>query len=480
MAYRSISLRLTIWFSSVFFAGLALFGAVMWLDLKDTLTSGRSRTLERRVERLGDLLRDTHADSPAQRARKFQAFADATGGGLVEIFRTDGSRALPSPTAAAQAFQWPPVTRIDRDRFAEIAFLGQPYRVLAHPFRSGSEPLVLCAAAPLEGNRTVLRAFTVGLLWAIPALLAVSALGGYLLSRRALRPVDRITAATRSISVSNLSERLPVPETRDELQRLSETCNAMLARLESAVSEIKRFTGDASHELRNPVSFVLTTAELALRNGQIDPTSQRAFEEIVKECRKARGLLKDMLTLARADAGHSRLAFEPVDLVEVVKTVCSKARSLAEERGHTLTVHLGESCCATVLGDYSSLNRLLWILLDNAAKYTPAPGTIQVSLAVSGERVTVAVEDNGMGISAADLPNIFGRFYRADPSRSQVEGSGLGLSIATWIANVHHASLSADSKQNAGSVFKIVFPLLAVDPPQPDAPPAKGSFATVS
>jgi len=253
----------------------------------------------------------------------------------------------------------------------------------------------------------------------------------------------------------------------------------MLARLESAVNEIKRFTGDASHELRNPVSFVLTTAELALRNQQIDATSQRAFEEIVAECRKASRLLKDMLTLARADADNSRLAFEPVDLVEVVKTVCHKARSLANERGHTLTVHIEDGCNATVWGDYSSLNRLLWILLDNAAKYTPAPGTIQVTLAAGGEKVTVTVEDNGLGISAADLPRIFGRFYRADPSRSQVEGSGLGLSIATWIANVHQASLWADSEENAGSAFKIVFPLLAVHSRRPDESPAAVSSTSV-
>jgi methyl-accepting chemotaxis protein len=314
IAYRSISLRLTFWFSSVFFSGLALFGAVMWLDLKDTLTSGRSRTLERRLERLGDLLREALGDPPGERARKFQAFADATGGGLIEVFETNGSRALPSPTASAQAFPWPHVTPIDSDRFSEVTFQGQPYRLLAHPLSFHSQALVLCAAAPLEGNRTVLRTFSAGLLWAIPALLAIAALGGYVLSRRALKPVDQITAATRSISVSNLSERLPVPETHDELQRLSETCNAMLARLESAVNEIKRFTGDASHELRNPISFLRTTAELALRNRQIDAGSRRAFEEIVAECGKASRLLQDMLTLARADAGTAGLAFEPVDL----------------------------------------------------------------------------------------------------------------------------------------------------------------------
>ena len=480
IAYRSISLRLTIWFSSVFFAGLAVFGAGMWLNLKDTLTSGRSRTLERRAERLTELLRDTDADSPGQRIRKFQAFAEATGGGLVEVFATNGTRALPSPTAAAQAFPWPRITPLESDRFSEVKFQGQQYRILAHPVASGPRGLVLCAAAPLENNRLVLSAFSAGLLWAIPALLAISALGGYALSRRALKPVDQITAAARSISVSNLAARLPVPETHDELQRLSETHNAMIARLESAVNEIKQFTDNASHELRGPVSFVRTTAELALLNRQIDAASRRAFEEIVAECGKAGRLLGDMLTLARADAGNSRLAFEPIDLVAVVKAVCQKARSLAGEHGHTLVDCIEDGCSATVWGDYSSLQRLLWILLDNAVKYTAEPGTIKVKLAATGANVSITVEDNGIGISPADLPHIFRRFYRADPSRSHVEGSGLGLSIAMWIANVHQATLTAESMENAGSVFKIVFPVFAGDQSQPGARPAANSLTSIA
>jgi methyl-accepting chemotaxis protein len=309
LAQRSISLRLTIWFSTVFFAALAVFGGGMWFVLKNTLTSGRSHTLERRADRLSDLLRDTRRLSDEQRAHKFKAFAEATGGGLIEVFRANGERALPSPSADSQVFPWPHTAWINHDRFSELAFQDQPYRVLLRPFSSDLGPVILCMAAPLENNRHVLRAFTTGLLWTVPALLAVSALGGYSLSRRALRPVDQITAATRSISVSNLSARLPVLESRDEMQRLSETCNEMLTRLESAVNEIKRFTADASHELRNPVSFVRTTAELALREGHADPASRRAFEDIVAECGKANRLLKDMLTLARADTGHSRLAF---------------------------------------------------------------------------------------------------------------------------------------------------------------------------
>jgi heavy metal sensor kinase len=461
IARRSISLRLTLWFSSVFIVGLALFGAIMWFDLKETLTSGRSRTLERRVERLGDLLRDTVADAPADRRRKFQSFAEATGGGLIEVFARDGSRAFPSPTSAAQAFPWRLPAAADRDRFSEATVQGQSYRILVHPYTAGGESLILCVAAPLEGNRLVLGAFSSGLFWAIPVLLVVSALGGYALSRKALNPVDQITAATRSISVSNLSERLPVPETGDELQRLSETCNEMLARLESAVGEIKRFTADASHELRNPVSFVRTTAELALRNREIDSESRRAFEEIVAECGKANRLLGDMLTLARADADTAQLAFEPVDLAEVAKAVHQKARLFAAERGQVLTVFWEEGCRAIVRGDYAALNRLLLILLDNAARYTPARGRIQVTVSAAEKKVMLTVEDDGIGISEADLPHIFERFYRADPSRSGAEGTGLGLSIAKWIVTVHGGTIAVTSKQSAGSVFTIVLPALA-------------------
>jgi len=449
---------------------LALFGCGMWFVLKTTLTSGRSHTLERRADRLSDLLRDTRELSAEQRARKLQAFASATGGGLIEVFRADGERALPSPSADSQVFPWPREGSIKHDRFSEIVFQGQPYRVLMRPFSSDLGAVVLCMAAPLENNRQVLHAFTAGLLWTVPALLAVSALGGYSLSRRALRPVDDITAATRSISVSNLSARLPVPESRDELQRLSETCNEMLARLESAVHEIERFTADASHELRNPVSFVRTTAELALRNREVDPASRRAFEDIVAECGKANHLLKDMLTLARADTGHSRLAFEPVDLVEVLRAFSQKGTLLAGERGHTLTIDFDAARHATVLGDYTSLQRLLWILVDNAVKYTPAPGSIRVKLAVQRDQAVVTVEDNGIGISAADLPNIFARFFRADKSRSQVEGAGLGLSIAQWIATVHGASIAAESKEEQGSVFRIAFAILDGEVGRKDVP----------
>jgi signal transduction histidine kinase len=146
-------------------------------------------------------------------------------------------------------------------------------------------------------------------------------------SRKALEPVDRITATARSISIRNLSERLPVRTTGDELQRLAETCNAMLGRLESAVNQIKQFTADASHELRGPLSFTRTVAEVALRNAHLDSRSRKAFEDIADEASKASVLLDDMLTLARADSGYFNGILEPVDLATVLEEACEMARA---------------------------------------------------------------------------------------------------------------------------------------------------------
>ncbi len=450
----SISTRLTLWFSSILLAGLMLFGIVMRFNLERTLMVGRSRTLDRRADRLGDLLRDL-PDSGAQRAGKFQAFADATGGGLMQVFFPTGILALPSPSAAG-SFPWPRFS--PREGLEEVTQGTQTYLVLTRPLSTDSANFVMRIAAPLEGNRPILHAFSVGLLWTVPALLMLSALGGYFISRKALKPVGTIIAATNRISVTNLSERLPVPGSGDELQRLSETHNAMLARLETAVNEIQRFTADASHELRGPLAFVRTVAEVALKNRDVDAASRKAFAEIVEECGKASRVLEDMLTLARAGAGNANLAFEPVDLAELAATVCEKARQMPSASQRSIASNASRDFNTIVWADYTTLRRLLWIVIENAVKYTHPGGRVSVNVTGGPSEVTITIEDDGIGISRQDLPLIFERFYRADPSRSKVEGTGLGLAIARWIANAHHARISVESRENAGSVFHVVFP----------------------
>jgi heavy metal sensor kinase len=454
----SISLRLTLWFGGIFLIGWLLFGGAMWLVLKTTLKNERRQTLTRRIDRLEELLsRDADQTEP-DRYQDFKDFAHATGNGLSEVFGSTGARAYPSPSSAAQSFPWPKA-RADAEQFVHVEAGGQFYWVYARPIVLSGQTMILMAAAPETGNLLVLQSFWRGLLAAAPILLLLSSLGGYWVSRRALAPVDRITSTARSIGIRNLSERLPVDGRSDELQRLAITCNAMFDRLDRSVRQIKQFTADASHELRGPLSFTRTVAEVALRNPHVDPASRVAFEDIVEEVAKAATLLDEMLTLARADAEPFAIVLKPLDLVPVLRDACAMAQPIALERRLAFAADLPLS--APMLGDETSLRRLTWILLDNALKYTPPGGRIDLSLTLTEDEATLQVRDTGVGIGAQDLPHIFDRFYRADPSRAMVEGNGLGLAIARWIAETHTAALTVTSAEGLGTTFQCSLPRLS-------------------
>lgn len=452
----SISLRLTLWFGAAFFAGWLLFGVSMWFNLSHTLKGERHQTLERRLDRLEQLLSKDETATAAERDQDFEEFARATGNGLIDVLHSDGTLAFGSPTVAARSFPWPKIQADDAAMFVKVASDGQPYWVLARPFSLAGTRLVMIAAAPEAGNLLVIQNFLLGLLASAPLLLLISCAGGYWISRRALKPVDRITATARSISISNISERIPVLQTGDELQRLSETCNAMLDRLESSVIQIKRFTADASHELRGPLSFTRTVAEIALKNPDADAESRIALQDIVDEAANATILLEEMLTLARADSLPVALPRTQVNLLSLLEEICDIARPIVEQHGLHL-IFRAEPNEKKVLGDTAALKRLLWILIDNAIKYSKANGTISISMTASARMTEIQVRDNGIGISAADLPFVFDRFYRADLSRGIVEGNGLGLAIAKWIAETHQAELSASSEPGKGTTFTILF-----------------------
>jgi heavy metal sensor kinase len=453
----SISLRLTLWFGGVFFLGFVLFGISMWASLRSTLTNERRQTLARRLDRLEDVLTRDQATGAADRNDDFAGFAHATGNGLMEVFHTDGSRAFSSPSTAARSFPWPRFATNNIGSFISVTTAEQSYWVLAKPFTSAGQQYMLMAAAPNAGNVLVMNSFLMGLISACPILMLISLGSGYWVSRRALKPVSAIAETARSISIGNISDRILVSPTGDELQRLAETCNAMLDRLESSVSQIKRFTADASHELRGPLSFTRTVAEIAIRNPRADPESRQALQDIVDETAKATVLLEDMLSLARADSLPVSLPRIPLNLSSITDEVCQLAQPIVNESGLTLlnrTIHRNDM----ILGDPTYLKRLLWILLDNAIKYSRIDGMIEVSVQAVDGRASLVVRDEGIGISEAEIPFIFDRFYRADPSRCIVEGSGLGLAIAKWIAETHEARISVSSEEGRGTSFTVVFP----------------------
>jgi heavy metal sensor kinase len=456
---RSISLRLTVWFSSVFLIGLILFGVSMWLDLAYSLHAGRQRTLMHRAERLEELLKISNHQTASERVSKFREFEEGTPeGSLIQVFDGQGGRIYPAAGETAVGFPWPR-GEVEERRWSQTAFLGQPYLVLRRPVEIDGKRLTIFVAGQLSDNRGLIWRFQIGLLATIPVLFLLSSAGGYLLSRRALKPVDRMIVSTRNFSVNNLSGRLPVVRTGDELERLAQTCNDMLARLEGAVTQMKRFTADASHELRSPISYIRTVAECARMNSEADAESHSAFGEIIAETDQAGRLLEDMLALARADAGEANLLLTEVDLSEVLREACLKIKPQAEARRQTVSLRMQEDQRMDIRADPDSVRRLLWILLDNAVKYTPEEGRIAIEAESDSSQVTVRVKDSGIGIAGAELPYIFDRFYRVDSSRSQVTGTGLGLAIAKWIAEKHQASLTVSSRERAGSVFQLVFPV---------------------
>ena len=457
IARTSISIRLTLWFSAIFLAGFVVFGLVTWAGLAYSLSQGRDRTLARRAERAAELLNEAIPDSAGLRKARFDEFAEGTPeGNLIHFLDERGVRFYPASPSPSD-FPWPPIPVDLRERRSVATYRGLPYRVFQTPAPVGGRTVWIFVAGQLEDNVHLLGRFSAGLWAATPVLLVLSALLGYFVSRRALQPVDRVTAALRSINIGNLSDRLPVAPTGDELQRLAETCNDMLSRLEGAVTRINRFTADASHELRSPVSLIRTVSEYALRNPELPADARDAFEDVLAESVQAAKLLDDMLTLARADAGHVETTFEIVNLGEVLEEAGESIRPLADAKLQQLLVRR-ELAAAPVLGHRSSLRRLLWTLLDNAVKYTPVGGRIEASLSIGDPGPCITVSDNGIGISEALLPRVFERFFRADPSRSQVEGAGLGLAIAKWIADMHHAALLVRSRENEGTQFTVVFP----------------------
>ena len=308
-----------------------------------------------------------------------------------------------------------------------------------------------------------------------PVILLISLGVAYYIAGRAFRPVDQLINDVEAITDGrSLHRRLPVAASGDELSRLAATLNAMIARLESSFTGLRRFTADASHELKTPLTVLRADVERAMHPGTTSGERMVALEEALQETARMADLVESLLTLARADEGRFDLHREPVRLEPLVRDVFETAVILGEDAGLTIELPVCEE--ATVLGDPSRLRHLLLNLVTNAIKYTPRGGHVEISLArrPHGE-VALSVRDTGIGIAAGDLPHVFERFWRADRVRSRRGaggivtgegawgldrgGFGLGLSIAQWIVQAHGGSLTVQSRLGRGSVFTVILPL---------------------
>lgn len=295
----------------------------------------------------------------------------------------------------------------------------------------------------------------------IPTLLAALA-AGWLITGRALRPLKTVAQTADSIAgTGDLKRRLPKNQRDDEIGLLSQSLNRMLDRLEAAYQQLaaaldaqRRFVADASHELRTPLTTIRGNADLLAQGPAVgDDVRAAAAHDIAAESERMSRMVERLLTLAQADAGQ-HLELAPLGLRSLLESVCRQAQAAHQDRRFR-SVGLTD---ATVNGDQDALVQLLWILVDNAVKFTRPGGLVELGLQQHESRALLTVADDGMGIPPADLERIFDRFYQADGARSN-KGAGLGLSIARWIAEEHRGTITARNNDGPGATFTVTLPL---------------------
>jgi heavy metal sensor kinase len=457
---HSIKFRFTIWYLLVLAVLLSALSAGVYFYLSRSLYGNLDDSLELRSTQL----RSIPAILESIRQGEFQEELGEivilyfySGDQLVEVSPRGISIPL-SHELISQAIAGTSLfTTIQTAEGERLRLLAVPINISIMGPPPGIQPAALVIARSTKQIDQALAGLVRTLIIAVPLALALAAAGGIFLARRALKPVDKIAQTAREIGESDLSQRINV-NTKDELGRLAATLNAMIGRLEKAFQRQKQFTSDASHELRTPLAVIEAESTLALEKERPSNDYRQSLELISQESKQMSSLIDQLLTLARADAGKEQWNFTEVNLGTLITNLSTDVEVLCQEKG--LSFQLGEIQDLVVKGDEARLRELFMNLLDNAIRYTPAPGTVSVSLRQEGQMVIVDITDTGVGIPAEDIPFIFERFYRVGKSRSRAEGgTGLGLAICKHIAEAHGGKIEVESQVGAGSIFAVWLPL---------------------
>lgn len=291
----------------------------------------------------------------------------------------------------------------------------------------------------------------------LPVAMGIITLGGYWLVYRALRPVEQITRAAEKITQLNLSDRLPVANSGDELERLSLALNRMIARLDDAFQNSRRFAADASHDLRTPLTILRGELENMVEDSKLDRELRARLGSLLEEAIHLTKIVEQLFTLTQLDSGNSCTERKRFDLSELARTTAEQMSLLAEDKRIALACEAPQP--VWVEGDRSRIKQVIVNLLDNAVKYTRPEGRVLLRVETTNGHARLEVEDNGIGIPADALAHVFERFFRVDKTRSAgAESAGLGLSIVKSICTAHGAEVKVASTPNVGSRFSITLP----------------------
>jgi two-component system, OmpR family, sensor kinase len=457
-----IRARLTAWYAVLLAVIIVALGAFLVVRLRSDL----QEAVDRDVRDGAEMIAFSYATEGTEEFLEIAEKVLPRGGSATQVLDPEGRVLLSYGDDVAGRQMAPPGARADalagRPRLLTVALGdgGQRFRAMALPAQRLGEPRVVVVAESLANVERSVNRVLVLLLFAGPAALGATALGGWWLARKALLPVERMTSEAEEIGIDRLHERVAVPRARDEIGHLAETLNAMLDRLEQGVREKHRLIADASHELRTPLAVMRAELDVTLRAGELSPDAREVLESVREEVGRMSRTVDNLLTLAEVDEGRLGLIPARLGLHEAIEAAVRPLRPLAEAKRLRLEVD-GDACEAQA--DPQRLHQALTIFIENAIKYAHDGGRVKVTAWSSGDEVGVTVSDDGPGIPDEARTHIFDRFYRVDSARSRESGgSGLGLAICHEIVGAHGGRVWVDSEEGIGSAFSLALPRLRV------------------
>jgi heavy metal sensor kinase len=462
---RSIRFRMTAWYAGLLVCSLVLFGAAVYLGLARYLERTLRASLSEEARAVTEEIRERVTEKRLPTIVNYlnEKFAPQLDNRFIRLKRADGQTlyiSQPSPDGMIDPALVPSLPRQSDQEYGSEAFLPNGKRVLIQvaPVTTPDGKFVVEVGSLYQPIEAALKGLSLTFALGLPVMVAVAIGGGYFLMRRALSQVDEITIQAEHISSRNLSERLPVLETGDELERLTLALNRMMGRLEDAFQHINRFSADVSHELRTPLTILRGELEAAVQHERLTPEFMDLIGSALEETERLRTIVDQLLAISRLDAGDVHMQMVQLDLGQLATSTTEQMRLLADEKSITFGFDSGAG--VEVEGDPSRLKQLVVNLLDNAIRYTGEGGRISVSTVRQGSWAILAVADNGAGIPPEALPHVFERFYRADKARTRYSGgSGLGLSIVKAICTAHRGDIEISSTEGIGTRVTVRLPL---------------------
>jgi heavy metal sensor kinase len=458
--FRSLRWRLTGWYILLLAGVLLLFSSGIYLAVRELLLDTFDDVLRHQAELIAQTVDFTAGGPVLDPAAQLAGRPDREH--FTRLYRADGTLSFDDSSAAqAPALPYEVADALKgHNQLTQVRGHKGTLRVATYPiFHNGQVAGVLQLGVSLEDLNDTMHGLLKILLVLAPLTLLLASGGGLFLADRALAPIDRITRTAQRISAENLSGRIGLHGQNDEVGRLAQTFDAMLARLEAAFARQRQFAADASHELRTPLTAIIGQIDVAIERPRSAESYRATLVAVREQTQRLARLASDLLFLARADASPAAVTFEVLELDDLLPAIIAQVEPLAVARGQSLTRDLQPSI--RVRGNEDQLIRLILNLLDNAIRYTPAGGCITVHSAQHGSEAAISISDSGPGIAPEHLPHLFDRFFRIDRARGRAQGgNGLGLAIAQSIAQAHGGRIHVTSAVGRGSTFTLFLPAL--------------------